>query len=112
MGICWYCHWGWSKPVKEIHDRYQAIAGEEAMHYGPAHIVWDDENFDREHVQWCLDHFDEHRSDHGDTEMQAVRESLVALLALPDHILNPEPADYDDEHPELFPPTVEMELRR
>jgi len=20
MGICWYCHWGWAKPVADIYD--------------------------------------------------------------------------------------------
>lgn len=109
MGICWYCHWGWSKPVVDIYRRYLAIAGEEAMHYGAAHIVWDDENFEREHVQWCLDHFEQYkRDDATDAENDAVRDSLIALLALSDGELAPKPADYDNEHPDLFPPAVEM----
>lgn len=66
------------------------------MHYGAAHIVWDDENFARHHVQWCLDHFDEYkREDCTDTENVAVRDSLIALLALPDHVLDPFPDDDD-----------------
>lgn len=107
MGICWYCHWGWSKPVAEIYKRALAEAGEEAMHYGPAHIVWDDENFERDHVQWCLDHFDEHRFDHSPDDLVAVRRSLQELLALPDEVLSPEPAEYDNEHPEQYPPKIE-----
>lgn len=109
--ICWYCHWGWSKSVAEIYDRYIDVAGESAMHYGPAHVVWDDENFEREHVQWCLDHFDEYRGDHEEAELAAVRQSLMDLLALADDVLAPEPEDYDGEHPEQFPPKVEMVRR-
>lgn len=110
MGICWYCHWGWSKAVADIYNKYRPIAGEDAMHYGAAHVVWDDENFEREHVQWCLDNFEEYkRDDATPAENEAVKQSLIDLLALPDDVLNPEPADYDDEHPEAFPPSVEME---
>ena len=74
------------------------------MHYGPAHIVWDDENFERHNVQWCLDHFDEYKGDHGETELAAVRQSLLDLLALPDREREACPADYDEEHPEKYPP--------
>lgn len=109
MSICWYCHWGWSKPVVEIYERYIDAAGEDAMHYGAAHIVWDDENFEREHVQRCLDNFDKYkREDYTEVQNEAVRQSLIDLLALPDHELAPEPKDYDGEHPERFPPQVPM----
>ncbi len=108
--ICWYCHWGWSKEVADIYDRYVETAGESAMHYGPAHIVWEDENFERHHVQWCLDHFDDYRGDHTDKELTAVKQSLLDLLQLSDDVLNPEPSDYDGKHPENYPPQVEMRL--
>jgi hypothetical protein len=122
MGVCWYCHWGWSKEVAAIYDRAVAdierlneeddpwppYEAESALHYGPAHIVWADENFYRDSVQWCLDHFDEYRRDMPDPVAAIVRRSLVELLALPDAVLDPEPADYDDEHPENYPPAVEM----
>lgn len=109
MGICWYCWWGWSKAVGEIYKKFAPIAGYDAMNYGAAHIIWADENFDREHVQWCLDHFDEYKRDESTPEQnEAVRQSLIALLALPDEQLSPEPADYDDENPDRYPPKVEM----
>jgi len=108
VGICWYCHWGWSKPVAEIYQKHAAVAGESAMHYGAAHIVWDDENFEREHVQWCLDNFEKYkRDDASDAENDAVRQSLIDLLALPDAVLAPCPDDYDDEHPDKYPPAME-----
>lgn len=78
------------------------------MDYGPAHIVWGDENFERSHVQWCLDQFEQYRGDYGDAELAAVRMSLEELLLLPNEVLAPEPADYDGEHPERYPPAVEM----
>lgn len=115
MGICWYCHWGWSKAVVDIYKKYLAIAGEGAMHFGPAHIVWEDENFEREHVQWCFDHFDDgtENPDEDDdvftaAQYTAVRHSLEDLLLLDDDHLSPEPRDYGGENPDNFPPQVEM----
>lgn len=80
------------------------------MHYGAAHIVWDDENFERGQVQFCLDHFDEYkRKESTDVENEAVRQSLIDLLALTDDVLDPEPKDYDGVNPDNYPPKVEME---
>lgn len=121
MGICWYCSWGWPKPVADIYDKYEAIAGESAMRYGPAHCTWADENFERELVQSELDGFDEHVSKwnwedractiarHSPEELAAVKQSLVELLSLPDDVLVPRP-DYDDEHPADFPPPADFEM--
>ena len=107
--ICWYCFWGWSKEVVDIYEKYIDVAGESAMHYGAAHIVWDDENFEREHVQSCLDTFDEwKREDSSEQENEAVRQSLLDLLKLPDNILAPEPSNYDGINPEDYPPAIEM----
>jgi len=111
MAECWYCHWGWSRPVVEIYRRHEDVAGEQAMQFGPAHIVWSDENFDRNSVQWCLDHFDRHRSDHNGDELAAVRQSLVDLLALTDDVRDPCPSSYEGERPELFPPAIEMDRK-
>ena len=109
MAICWYCHWGWSEPVAAIYRRYLAVAGESAMHYGPAHIVWEDENFERESVQGCLDHVNEYRHETAtDEQHAAVKASLEALLALPDDLLDPCPMDYDNENPTQYPPAVKM----
>lgn len=109
MGICWYCHWGWPKPIADIYDRYIGIAGESAMHYGPAHIVWDDENWDS--AQWCLDHFEEHSDgDHTPKELAAVYASLKELVALPQDVIEAIPEGYDDEHPENYPPPAGMEM--
>lgn len=105
MSLCWYCHWGWPAPVAEIYRRYADIYGGEALQYGPAHIVWADENFDRGSIQWCLDHWDEYRRDDG---CDAIRQSLVELLAIPDEIRDPRPPEYDGEHPERFPPPGPM----
>ena len=105
---CWYCFWGWSKPVREIYERHVAVAGESPMHFGPAHIVWEDENFGRENVQWCLDACDERQGDFTPEELAAVRASLEELLLLPDDVRDPEPDDYDGGHPERFPPTIPM----
>ena len=107
--ICWYCYYGWSEQVLEIYNKYILIAGESAMHFGAAHIVWEDENFERKHVQWCLDHFKEYkREDSTEEENKAVKQSLIELLALPDEILSPEPLDYDNVNQQNYPPKIKM----
>lgn len=133
MGICWYCSWGWSKPVAEIYRQAFRdlnngiyVDGIEmraywALNYGPAHCTWADENFTRDVIQSELDGMTKwaeewntdsaHRSKFTTAELAIVRRSLVELLALPDEQLSPEPADYDDWNPHNFPPTVEMSPR-
>lgn len=112
--MCWFCHWGWPEQVADIYDKYIEIAGESAMHYGSAHIVWDDENFERHHVQYCLDNF-EKNPEHTDVESEAVRASLEALLELPDNILYPVPEAYDLNHdasPKNYPPHPSLVMVR
>lgn len=106
--ICWYCHWGWPKPVAEIYqEALAALDGDEMpLHYGPAHVVWEDENFDL--AQACLDDFNERQYDYSAGQLAVVRRSLEQLAALPESAWNAEPADYDGFHPENYPPTVEM----
>jgi hypothetical protein len=87
----------WPEPVAAIYDRALMVGGESAMLYGPAHIVWHDENFDTDSIQWCLDHFVEWCLDHfiehsrpdkhTAEQLVAVRQSLVELLALPTPVL-------------------------
>ena len=107
--MCWYCHWGWPLPIADIYDRYRPIAGESAMHYGPAHVVWDDENFGREHIEWCLEHFADYSTDnHRPDELAAVKASLMDMLALPDDILEPTEAnrcEAEDGNPKDYPPS-------
>lgn len=110
MGICWYCHWGWAKPVAEIYKKaLRALDGDKwPLHFGPSHIVWEDENFDR--AEWCLEHFDEYKGDYSDVELEIVKQSLKELASLPEDVRCVEPEDYDGQHPELYPPSVEMEF--
>lgn len=100
--ICWYCHWGWPKAVADIYlEALQTPNGDDApLLYGPAHVVWSDENFDS--AAWCLEHFDAYRGDHGEDELAIVRRSLEQLAALPESAWNVEPENY------LPPPNVEM----
>lgn len=74
------------------------------MRFGPAHIVWEDENFSREHVQWCLEHFGEYADGIELSALAEVRQSLEEMLELPDDILCSEPDDYDGMNPEAYPP--------
>lgn len=111
--ICWYCHWGWPKAISDIYNAaIEKLNGEESpLHYGPAHVVWEDENFDS--AQWCIDNFDTYSGDLSEYEKAVVLWSLKQLLLLPENIINSEPENYDGEHPENFPPpkNIEWETR-
>jgi len=77
-----------------------------AMHYGPAHIVWEDENFDS--AQGCLNDFENWKRQwnddrYSDAELEVVRKSLIELIAVP-YEFKHEPEEYDDENPENYPP--------
>lgn len=111
MCICWYCHWGWSKPVANIYkEAVKKLNGNEhALHYGGAHIVWEDENFETHHIQWCLDTFEEHSKKLTLKEKTVVKWSLEEMLKLPEDIRCIEPDDYDDMNPENYPPKCETE---
>jgi hypothetical protein len=113
MGICWHCHWGWPKAVADIYDRACKDLGDEdghALHYGPGHVVWDDENWHS--AEWCLEHFDEYAKDLSESEKVIVRRSLQELSEIPLEERDLEPEDYDDEHPEHYPPPLGAVLVR
>ena len=123
MSICWYCQWGWPKAIAEIYLRARrdiddALAageenwqgepdcGETAMDFGPAHVVWSDENFDS--TDWCLEHCDAPQfKDWNKEALKIVRRSLRELASLPLAIrLPPEGFSEDDDRPELYPPEM------
>ncbi len=112
MGICWLCYWGWPKPVADIYQRAlkEMDGNESPLLYGPAHIVWEDENFDS--AEWCLENFDKYKGDHTEAHLAIVKKSLEQLAALPLKTRCVEPEDYDDEHPENFPPPDGTEMVR
>lgn len=107
--MCWYCYWGWAKPVAEIYQEALRRLNDNRspLDFSASHIVWDDENFEDDSIKWCLEHFDEYGSDYAEDELKVVKWSLEELLKIPEETRCPEPEDYDDEHPELYPPQVE-----
>jgi hypothetical protein len=110
MGVCWYCHWGWPQQVAEIYDRAAAGLGYDSpLLYGRSHIVWEDENFEDDHIKFCLE------QSAGSYVFTAAEDAIVIrslkeLLAIPESIRCCVPEDYDDEHPELFPPPTELAM--
>jgi len=108
--MCWYCYWGWPKQIVEIYRKALVSLGgcESPLHYGPAHIVWEDENFAS--ANRCIEFIDtgKYCGDFSKEDLAIVRQSLVELAALPEEIRNAEPDDYDGEHPENFPPPKDM----
>lgn len=112
--MCWYCYWGWPKQVRQIYDNLVSEVGEDAANYGYAHIVWADENFEEDHVRYCIARCREAR--HSDPHYEAAEATLYSLeqlLALPKHVREPMPdsKDYDaDAHPENYPPPDGLEM--
>jgi len=109
--ICWHCHWGWPENIANIYLKALSMLSKDdhPLLYGPAHIVWSDENFYRENIQWCLDNFNEYRADYNDKELEVVKWSLLELLKIPGNI-DIEPEDYDGMHPELYPPPNDIKM--
>lgn len=111
MSVCYWCHWGWPREIFEIYDRARTDLGgfTDPLEFGPAHIVWSDENWDS--AQWCLDHFDEYRGEYEDADLEIVRRSLVELLALPEEMKVP-PKDFAGDNPSASPPPDHWECVR
>lgn len=84
--MCYWCTHGWPKEIQAIYDEaLKKLDGYEyPLHFGPAHIVWDDCNWMS--AQECLDDFHYNREFISDDEAEIVRESLRKLAALPDSI--------------------------
>lgn len=110
MSECWYCYWGWSKPVAQIYQEalHKLDGDDSVLKFSSGHIVWSDENFEDIHVQGCLDDFDEYKGDYDNESLSVLRWSLEELLKIPEDVRCPCPEDYDFEHPELYPPKVEV----
>ena len=70
--------------VTEIYKKAGGKNNFSALHFGPAHIVWEDANFEDEHIQWCIDHFDEYARDFDPKDLALVKQSLFDLLEIPE----------------------------
>jgi hypothetical protein len=83
--ICWYCYWGWPKPIADIYDEaVKQLGFDDALTSGPGHSVWADENFDK--AERDLGNFDEYDNDHqclSVKELAIVRWSLEELVKVP-----------------------------
>lgn len=128
---CWWCYWGWPEAINAIYLRAKAdiddllqaseendwtswpgepSSGEHALEFGPAHIVWSDENWDS--AEWCLKECDEPgREDWNQDALEIVRSSLRQLMMVPERFKTV-PEGYDDEHPENFPPPEWMRITK
>lgn len=117
---CWYCHWGWPKPIADIYERAVKDLHEftDPLHFGPAHVVWEDENFEPGHAEWCLEKFDENYAVKGkrykDWEFEIVRRSLEDLVRVDPVYRTPPDGfdDLDDAKAEDYPPPDDWEMVR
>lgn len=112
MSVCWYCYWGWAKPVAEIYKiSVEMLGGDDSpLHYGPSHIVWADENWGS--AEWCLKHFDEYKGDILAEDLRTIKWSLEELAKLPMEVREIVPDDYDDMHPENYPPAEGVKVEK
>jgi hypothetical protein len=101
--ICWFCHWGWAKPVQDIYEKYKALVGEHALKYGHTHIVWEDENFDDDCVTGCIGEYKYADDDSTEEDLKLIDESLRELLLVPKKFRE-FPAEYDGDNPAAYPP--------
>lgn len=131
--VCWFCHWGWPKAIRDIYDRAEAdidrlidaktasdheqwsgspSCGQNALEFGPAHCVWSDENFDG---NFEFEYGDlANKVKYGDWlegTLEIVKRSLDELAALPDSLKLP-PNEYDGNNPSDYPPQCEMAPNR
>jgi len=112
MIICWYCYWGWPRAVRDLYDEaVRDLGGDDfALEFGPAHVVWADENFDTASIDGCLERCAAGDARFTPAELAVVRHSLERLRELPEAVRCPAPADYDGVHPENYPPPARMEM--
>lgn len=110
--ICWYCYWGWPQQVVEVYRKWLVELGYGTLHFGPAHVVWEDENFETGIIQSCIDSAEEHRQDLTDEELNSVIGSLRELLLVPEAIRCCKPKGYNGLRPEDFPPPAGLVMVR
>lgn len=108
--ICWYCHWGWAKPVADIYQTALAkLGGDSApLVWGQSGIVWGNENFHL--AENCLGQFNEQEEGYTPEELAVLRWSLEELVKLPLDVRCVEPEDYEGDDPQLFPPPAGVEM--
>lgn len=119
--VCYWCYWGWPEPIVAIYERaYRDIealgdSGEYALERGPAHVVWEDENWYA--AAACLPDCDKPEEFYeGVTSavMAIVKRSLEELVALPDEVKDV-PAAYEASGglvPRDYPPPACMGTMR
>ena len=73
----------WPKEIADIYKKaLEKLDGDiMPLNFGPAHIVWADDNFDA--AEWCLEHFDEYAGEHTAAELKIVKWSLTELIKIP-----------------------------
>lgn len=103
--ICYYCHWGWPREIAEIYIKAARLLNGDTdlLEYGPAHIVWCDENFDDDAVNWCL-YKDTLAYDLTKKQEGIIIQSLRDLLEV-NHTKRQWPDYFDvDDDPSKYPP--------
>jgi len=117
--ICWYCHWGWPKVIHDIYAQaLEKLDGNSSpLHFGPSHVVWEDENF--HFAEWCLEKFEDYKHDYSEEELSVVKWSLEELSKVPMEIRtvaeeyeNAASEDWLRVRPEDYPPPEGMEMVR
>lgn len=74
---------GWPQSIQDIYDEaVRRLGGRSAaLHFGPAHVVWEDDNF--EFAADCLADFESHTGTWCEADLAVVRWSLEELAKHP-----------------------------
>ena len=77
----------WPAAIQAIYDRHVTVAGKQAMLHSFGHL-WEDGDFEREHIEWCLNNYRALRLARiTESQQAAVMQSLRDLLLLPKEVL-------------------------
>lgn len=93
----------WGVKTKAVYRvSLEAVGGDaDVLDYGPAHVVWADDNFEDESIQFCLGECETRRQEwldkFGEAKLDAVRTSLELLLKIPEDERGDDPQDYGDD---------------
>ena len=72
-----------SEATQAIYNAAVLMLGGDSLplDFGPGHLVWAEWNLD--YAEWCLEHFDEYRSDYSEEQLAVAKWALQGLILIP-----------------------------
>ncbi len=99
----------WIRDEKLHWQKFEPTSGFNALRFGPAHVVWEDENWDC--IDFCIKECEDDRfCAWPEFAVRLVQYSLIDLKALGIENIEVCPEDYDGWNPANFPPPDGVEM--